>query len=417
MHDLKLSRAHKLNNTFIGYQYPIADISASSRPPVAAFHSLFKSPKLRDLSAAEVRAVFVRWYYMKDLADLYLRPALLSEYVAADLPYIPPTIDGSDPSSQNEQDFHFDQSPKAPLQLKAQDIFYTRFYQAVSALWLLSEAITLANTIQYASIAEYKEIRQLLGTILDPLNIKELFVLCEVDNFLYSFILPKTFAPYAKSWSEFRDYVAGDLSDRNTFAHTWKRTMKIIRLSVSPKAICELLIRYAENEPLPRSMSWILRSSTSFGLRESNMIGRITNIDGLLPKQRLGPMDFGAKDLQRCASSLLRTMPAYEYMSNSAVSAGWKSFLAGTGLRSWHDRVKGGLAGLDDDWEDYRLDGLHAHIMVFHEKELAVKERRMMERRTRINAARTEAPILALQQADETADEDETANEYAMDTD
>lgn len=136
------------------------------------------------------------------------------------MPYIPPTIDGSDPSSRSEQDFHFDQSPKPPSQLKAQDHFYTRFYQAVSALWLLSEAITLAITIQYASIAEYRETRRSLGTVLSLLNIKELFVLCKVENFLHSFILPRTFALYAKSWSDFRDYVAGDLSDRTNFANT-----------------------------------------------------------------------------------------------------------------------------------------------------------------------------------------------------
>lgn len=106
-------------------------------------------------------------------------------------------------------------------------------------------------------------------------------------------------------------------------------------------------------------------------------------------------MDFGAKGLQRCVSSVLRKMPTYEHMSNSAVSAGWKSFFTGTGLGSWHDRVKGRLAGLDDDWEDYRLDGLHVHIMASHEKELAAKELRMVARRTRIEVAHANAARLA----------------------
>jgi hypothetical protein len=78
-----------------------------------------------------------RWHRMKELADLYLCPTVLSEYDTADLPYIPPTVAGSDPSSQNGQNFHFDQSPGMPSQLEDQDNFYTCFYQAVSALLLL----------------------------------------------------------------------------------------------------------------------------------------------------------------------------------------------------------------------------------------------------------------------------------------
>jgi hypothetical protein len=46
MHDLKLSRAHKANNTFAGYQYPVADISAASRLRVAAFHSSFRASRV-----------------------------------------------------------------------------------------------------------------------------------------------------------------------------------------------------------------------------------------------------------------------------------------------------------------------------------------------------------------------------------
>jgi hypothetical protein len=55
---------------------------------------------------------------------------------------------------------------------------------------------------------EYKEVRRLLGTIFDNLDIKDLFILREVDHFLYTFMLPKLFAPYATRWSQFRDHVA-----------------------------------------------------------------------------------------------------------------------------------------------------------------------------------------------------------------
>jgi len=52
------------------------------------------------------------------------------------------------------------------------------------------------------------------------LDIKDLFILSEVDHFLYSFMLPNLFAPYTTRWSQFRDRVAEDVSDRTNFSNT-----------------------------------------------------------------------------------------------------------------------------------------------------------------------------------------------------
>ena len=104
---------------------------------------------------------------MRQLAAAYQLPSLHFEFIGGELPYLPPTFDGSDPNSRNEQDFHLDQRPLRLSQFKAQDEFQRRFYQAVSALWLVSQAIKLANIIQYSNDAEYEEVRRLLGTLLD----------------------------------------------------------------------------------------------------------------------------------------------------------------------------------------------------------------------------------------------------------
>jgi hypothetical protein len=61
-------------------------------------------------------------------------------------------------------------------------------------------------------------------------------------------------------------------------------------------------------------------------------------------------------------------MPAYEHMSKSTVSAGWKSFVTSTDVGSWEDNVRGHLARLDEDWEDYRPETLQAHTVPFYEK-------------------------------------------------
>ena len=388
MNDLKQCRANKLNQTFTGYEYPVSGIQTASRLPVAVFNTLSQPVTGTDLSRDEIYAVVARWDAMKTLADLYCRPALHEEFLNGPLPYVPPAVDGSIPDSLNEQDFHIDQYSLSFHQLELQDAFYRRFYQAATALWMLSEVIQLANIIQYSTVAEYNTVRQSLKTMLDSLNVKELFALREVENFLYSFLVPKIFAPYATSWSKLRDYVAGELSDRTNFANTWKRTMKTLRLTLTPRAIHQLLCFYADEEPLPANMSSILRDECAFGLRESNLITRITNVGGLRPKQRLGAMDFDAKDLERCVAGALRAMPAYERMSKSVLSAGWRGFITNTGFESWEDKVHGQLGELDEDWEDYRLAGLHAHIMPFHEKELAAKEERKRARRAKIDAAR-----------------------------
>ena len=94
-------------------------------------------------------------------------PSLHFEFIGGELPYLPPTLDGSDPNSRDEQDFHLDQRPLPLSQIKAQDEFQRRVYQAVSAFWLVLQAIKLANTIQYSNDAEYEEVRRLLGTLLE----------------------------------------------------------------------------------------------------------------------------------------------------------------------------------------------------------------------------------------------------------
>ena len=53
------------------------------------------------------------------------------------------------------------------------------------------------------------------------------------------------------------------------------------------------------------------------------------------------------------------------------------------------DSVRGHLAHLDEDWEDYRLEALHAHIMPFYENELAARSKESSRRRRR-DAARAD---------------------------
>ena len=102
-------------------------------------------------------------------------------------------------------------------------------------------------------------------------------------------------------------------------------------------------------------------------------------------------------------SSALRGMPTYKHMSKSTVSAGWKSFATSTDVCSWEDNVRGHLAHLDEDWEDYRPEALHAHIVPFYENELAAKERRKLAAKARRDAARAE---IADRSGDSTEDDD-----------
>jgi hypothetical protein len=55
--------------------------------------------------------------------------------------------------------------------------------------------------------------------------------------------------------------------------------------------LLDLLSRYATGEVLPPNLAEILRSPCALGLRESNLIGQITNVD------ELRPMYFDAKDM------------------------------------------------------------------------------------------------------------------------
>ena len=89
--------------------------------------------------------------------------------------------------------------------------------------------------------------------------------------------------------------------------------------------------------------------------------------------------------MRRLVSSALRQ--AYE---QSTVSAGWKSVATSTDVWSWENSVRGHLAHLDEDWEDYRPEALHAHIVRFYENELAAKERRKLAAKARRDTARVE---------------------------
>jgi hypothetical protein len=48
---------------------------------------------------------------MRQLAAAYQLPSLHFELIGGELPYLPPTLDGSDLNSRNEQDFRLDQRP------------------------------------------------------------------------------------------------------------------------------------------------------------------------------------------------------------------------------------------------------------------------------------------------------------------
>ena len=137
-----------------------------SRLPVAKFHTLFQPATPGDLSPVEVCTIVKRWDHMRQLAAAYQLPSLHFKFIGGTLPYLPPTLDGSDPNLRNEQDFHLDQHPLRLSQFKAQDEFQRRVYQAVSALWLVWQAIKLTNIIQYPNDAEH-EVRRLLGTLLN----------------------------------------------------------------------------------------------------------------------------------------------------------------------------------------------------------------------------------------------------------
>jgi hypothetical protein len=92
-------------------------------------------------------------------------------------------------------------------------------------------------------------------------------------------------------------------------------------------------------------------------------------------------MHFDAKDMRRLMSSALCGMPTYEHMSKSTVSTGWKSFATRTDVGSWEGSVRGHLARLDEDWEDYKPEALQ------YENELAAKERRKLAAKAKRDAA------------------------------
>ena len=60
---------------------------------------------------------------------------------------------------------------------------------------MLLAAIRLANTIQYTDVNEYKEVRKSTKSLMDSLDVKELFALCEVDNFFCGFL---SFSPHTQ---------------------------------------------------------------------------------------------------------------------------------------------------------------------------------------------------------------------------
>jgi hypothetical protein len=411
VHDLKISRAQRIIRGFTGYQHPPSNIPAASRLVVADFSQLFDPLTGADLSRDEVETIAARWNGMKELAATYLITNLNHVFQETTLPYIPrKVLDG--PLSPDElHPFYLDQQLLRFSRDQDKDTFYRRFYHAGSALWLLTEAITLANAVQYTDVAEYKETRATVTFLLDGLSAKDLFTVCEVENFLYGFLLPKIFAPYAQSWSFFCTYAAGDLGFHTTFFDTWKRFMKIARLSFSPGDIIEWLAFMSRATNLPR-IALSIRGLTAFGLREWNMMGRITNVTGLGGNQRPDPIDFNAKSLQSCVARTLLQLPAFEGVSLSAARAGWESFNAGEDpMASWKCNVKGQLALLDRDWDDWRFAGLYDHVIANQRAELALKEQKKLANKAKREAARAEAARLAQQQADETVDED------AMDVD
>jgi hypothetical protein len=406
MHDLTISRAQRTLQGFTTYQYPPSNIPAASRPQISDFNQLFDPVTGADLSREEVEIIAARWNGMKDLAATYLLTDLNHVFQATTIPYIPRKVLDGPLSPDEHQRFHLDQKLLRFSRNQHKDTFYRRFYQAGSALWLLAEAITLANAVHYSDIAEYKETRAAVNSLLDELSVKDLFAVCEVENFLYGFLLPKIFEPYARSWSIFRNYVAGGLGFHMTFFDTWKRFMKIARLSLSPGDIIEWLAFMSRTVHLP-GIGTSIRGSTAFGLREWNMMGRITNITGLGGNQRPEPIDFNKKSLQLCLARRLLQMPAFQSVSLSAARAGWQNFTAGgDAVGSWRCNIKGQLAFLDLDWDDWRFAGLYDHVMANHQAELAMKEQKKLANKAKRDAARAETARLAQQQADKTVDDD-----------
>jgi hypothetical protein len=125
----------------------------------------------------------------------------------------------------------------------AQDELQRRFHQAVSALPPVSQAIKLANIIQYSNDAEDEEVCRLLGTLLDSSG---------HQGFVYSMSggsLPLQFHA-ALNWSP-RTRQGGlnsatmlqrTLATRTNFSNIWKRTKKTFTTLVKSK--------YASRPPL-----------------------------------------------------------------------------------------------------------------------------------------------------------------------
>ena len=136
---------------------------------------------------------------MKELAATYLITDLNHGFRATTTPYIPRKVRDGALSPDEHQRFYLNEQLLRFTRQQYKGVFYRRLYQASSALWLLTEAITLTNAVQYSDLVEYKETRAAVSSLLDGLSSKDLFAVCEIENFLYGFLLPKIFARYARS--------------------------------------------------------------------------------------------------------------------------------------------------------------------------------------------------------------------------
>ena len=68
---------------------------------------------------------------------------------------------------------------------------------------------------------------------------------------------------------------------------------------------------------------------------------------------------------------------------------------------SWKCNVKGQLAWLDRDWDDWRFAGLFDHVMANQRAGLAMKKKRKLELKANTEADRTGANAVLQQQSDE----------------
>lgn len=162
-----------------------------------------------------------------------------------------------------------------------------RMYQAMTATWVIHEAIKLSTAAQYTDDDEDNEALAEAQSLLEESDTTHLLDIIEMHNFLCEFLVPKVTTPFAACprkdvkvnslhhhFGEGTGWFSGTQNKEDKF----NRLMRILRSGLNTADVLGMILMSIGKIPWPAdNLGWLI-VQVGFGYREPNVMRRINNI-------------------------------------------------------------------------------------------------------------------------------------------